>query len=192
MTETEFDDTTRTDLTNADVSEGDTVRVVAMNPTNGDEFDVVGEVTSVYSEHKFAVQVEGDVPTGKSFIVNDDTKTVREGNHADGHDEVDDFRPVFVEFPATGDRENVDDDADDVLTYENTVHGAHEKTGKSYTKTDTVEHTGEVYAEADGVTAFRSPDYDGVFFVDGDGTVEYDPADESRGRYEVGTNGRVE
>jgi hypothetical protein len=188
MTETQFDDTTRTDLTNADVATDDTVRVVCMNPETGEEFDVTGDVATTYADHKFAV--EGD--DGVVVILNDDTKEVREGSFADGFDTVEGFRPVFVEFATEGDRENVDADADDTLVYDNVVHGANESTGKEFTKTKTVEHTGEVYAEDGGVTAFRSPDFDGVFFVDDGGTVEYDPADEARDRYEVGTSGRIE
>lgn len=79
------------------------------------------------------------------------------------------------------------DGTDATLRYETTTHGAHEHTGKSNTRTKTVEVDGEVYAETAGLTGFRSPEYDGVFFVLPDGTVEYDPHDTTTGKYEVGT-----
>jgi len=182
----------RVSVRNADVEEGDRVRVVAFDPSNGEEFEVVGDVTSVYADHKFAVQVEGDVPTGVSFIVNDDAKTVRKGSHADGHEVVEGFRPTFVEFHADEPAREGDVDEDDTLVYTQTTHGANEATGKSYTKTEEVRHGGEVYQKEGGITGFRTPEHTGVFFVLPGGTVEYEPRDESRDRYEVGEGGRID
>lgn len=84
------------------------------------------------------------------------------------------------------------DAEDETLVFENTVHDANETTGKKTTKTTTKRHDGEVYQEKAGLVGFRSPECNGVFFVLPDGTVEYDPHDPHRSRYEVGTDGRIE
>lgn len=77
------------------------------------------------------------------------------------------------------------------LVYDNTIHGAHEKTGKTTSTTTTKRVDGEVYQKEAGITGFRSDEYNGVFFLLPDGTVEYDPHDPNRSKYEAGENGRV-
>lgn len=196
----EFDHTApHTSVRNAEVDEGDTV-FVAFSPEDDVDTDhvhaptddvrmnsdaIVGTVGTVYGDHKFTVVVDGDDGVhGTAYLINADTDTVRFGNHADGFEDVD-ARAVFVDFPA-------EDDDTETLVFDNTVHGAHEKTGKKTSTTTTKRHDGEVYQSEGGLIGFRSPDFDGVFFVLPDGTVEYDPHDPNRSRYEVGTNGRIE
>jgi hypothetical protein len=180
---------TQTTIENADVSKGETVEVTAMNNKTGEELTIKGEVTSVYGNDKFAVQVEGEVPRGKSYIVNNDTKTVREGNHVEGHEEIEGFRPMFVE---TEDEESDEDTEEmtDTLTYENTVETGHEKTRETYKKTKTVEYNGEVIEDGD-MRTFQTPEHTGTFHVSNSGNVEYEPEDDARDRYEVGTNAEI-
>lgn len=195
----EFDHTApHTSVRNADVDEGDTVFVAfspeddvdtdhVHAPTDDDRMNsdaIVGTVGTVYGDHKFTVVVDGDDGVhGTAYMINAEDDTVRVGNHADGFEDVD-ARAVFVDFPAESD--------DVTLSFERVENHTHERTGKTTSSTKTVEHDGEVYAEQDGLTGFRTNDHDGVFFVLPDGTVEYDPHDPNRGRYEVGTNGRIE
>lgn len=192
----EFDADTRSSLRNADVEAGDTVRVT-VDP-EADFETIVGEVTTKYSDEKWAIQVDGDVPDGTAYIVNADTGTVRVGSHRDGFETVD-ARPVYVETPdeTTPDASDVVDGFDaDTLVFERVSEHAHERTGKRTKTTETVEHDGEVYADASdddaSLIGFRTDEHDGVFFVLPDETVEYDPHDPDRHAYEVGTNGRIE
>lgn len=214
----EFDEDTRTALRNADVVRGEVVRVTVDPEADFDT--IVGEVGAVYTDEKWAIQVEGESPDGKAYIVNADDGTVRVGNHRDGFEEVD-ARPVYVELPAdeadvecvSCGSDNVkegaaanpdetfdfgcrdcgavwDEDEVDVLVFDNTVHGAHEKTGKK-TSTTTTKHV-EGHRHGNGFDPFE---YDGMFKVEDGGTVMYDPSPqypEEDTAYEAGTDGRFE
>lgn len=189
-TESKYD---RKSLRTTNIEEGDTVRVGVRTSPTADPVAITGTVTTTYGDDKFALQVEGDVPTGRSYIIRAgyDDNCVRRGNHADGHDE-DVGHPVFVQFPDDEDDDEDDREADETLVYENTTHDAHEKTGKKTTRTKTVEVEGHTHRTHDRLTSFKSPDADGLYFVLADGTVEFEPHDPNRSRYEVGDNGRVE
>lgn len=109
---------TKRNLTNYDAQNGDEITVVCFNPMNGDEITVSGTVTTVYNDSKVAVQVTGDVPRGEAYILDDDKKTVRSGNHADGFTVVADFRPLYVVADDADDADDLERDDSVVLTYE--------------------------------------------------------------------------
>lgn len=76
------------------------------------------------------------------------------------------------------------------LVYEQTTHGAHESTGKSFSRTVTIRHTGVVTGESP--RTFETDEYDGVFTIHHDGQVTYEPGEGIRGmEYEVGVNGQI-
>ena len=174
------------------VKKGDTVRVGIRTSPTADPVAVTGTVDVVYGDDKFALQVEGESPEGRAYMIRAgyDDDCVRRGNHYDGFgDEV--GHPVFVQFPDDEDGGDARE-SDETLSYENTTHGAHEKTGKSFTRTKTVEVEGHTHRTHDRLTSFKSPDHDGLYFVLADGTVEFEPHDPNRSRYEVGDNGQIE
>lgn len=176
-------------IRNTNLNAGDDVTVLAFNPNNGAELEISGSVVTAYTDEKVAIQTDGQPPGGKTYIVNEETKSVRVGSFADGFEVVDSFRPVGVR--AAEAEEDTDGDEDSVeLVFEHRTHGAHEKTGKEWTRVSTERRSGEVLSE--DPIRFKVAGYEGVYAVREGGRVVYERAEGHLNPYEVGTEGRLE